>query len=355
MASYSFLSCLGLLSFQFFILKNFPSLFTTVRPFHTPTFLVILLILSLLSITRFNPVFIPLIHNVSGFNKFPSRRPSVSPIPSFPYTSSSHSFIFSMLTSPEGFADEATSLLANHLAPGHIFAQDQVGALNQDPTTAASSALAQWEKTPLEDIQLSTLERIFTHKQADRAQRLLSRKIRINIDPRYILPSPNALFRSTSRLDFFAAIPQLPGLSVILPPQHIIPPLWWNFKLDLRSPHRHFHFKHGKLGFRPDHATCYIGSTDSLDIWALFVPDEKLDDDAKTLPAGTAFSAPTQLSSKHLRQFYSWLLYCLSSIGYPGMYLRSDRRYAVNLDHNRPNWSFVADFRYHHTHFNLSL
>ena len=252
-------------------------------------------------------------------------------------------------------ADEATTLLANHLSPGQIFAQDQVGTLSLELATGASSALTQWEKTPLEEIKLSTLERIFTHKQADRAQHLLNRKIRIKIDPHYILPTTNTIFRSMSHLDFFAAIPRLPGLSVILPPDDIMPPLWWNFKLDFRSPQRRFHFKHGKLGFRPDHATCYIGSTDSLDIWAIFVPDEKLEDDAKTLPAGSSFSNPTQLSSKHLHQFYSWMLYCLSSIGYPGMHLRSDRRYTVNLDHNRPNWSFVANFRYDEIQLNHSL
>jgi hypothetical protein len=250
------------------------------------------------------------------------------------------------INSPESFADEATTLLANNRSPGNIFAQDQVGALSPDPAVGAGSALAAWDRAPVEEIKLSTLQRVFSHQQADLALRLLNRKIRIAIDTRYILPTANAIFRSSSRLDFFAAIPRLPGLSVILPPDDIVPPLWWNFKLDLRSPQRPFHFKHGKLGFRPDHASCYIGSTDSLDIWAIFVPEEKLEDDATTLAAGTSFLLPTQLSSKHLRQFYSWILYCLSRIGYPGLHLRADRQYSINIDKNPPNWAFVSDFRY---------
>jgi len=218
--------------------------------------------------------------------------------------------------------------------------------LAPDPAVAAGSALDQWDKAPVEKIKLSTLERVFLHKQADVALRLLNRKIRIAIDPHYILPTSNTIFRSSSRLDFFAAVPRLPGFSVILPPDEAASPSWWNFQLVLRFPQRHFHFKHGKLGFRPDHASCFIGSTDSLDIWAIFVPDDKLEEDATTLPAGSSFSQPTQLSAKHLRQFYSWILYCLSCIGYPGMHLRADRRYSVNIDKNPPNWNFVADFKY---------
>jgi hypothetical protein len=243
-------------------------------------------------------------------------------------------------------ADDATSLLANHLAPGPIFAQDQVGALSPDLAVGAGSALALWDKTPLEEIRLSVLERICNLGQAARAVHLLNRKIRVKVDPRYVLPVASCLFRSTSRLDFFAAVPSFPGLSVILPPTDIQPPLWWNFKLDFRSPHRAFHYKHGKLGFHPDHATCYIGSSDSLDMWVIFVPDEKLDEDANTLPAGSTFSNPTQLSSKHLRQFLSWIVYCLSLIHYPGIHLQSSRQYSINLDHNPPDWSFVTGFKY---------
>lgn len=257
-----------------------------------------------------------------------------------------HCSPFRTINSPENLADEATSLLADHLAPGPIFAQDQVGALTPNLAVGAGSALALWDRTPLEEIRLSVLERICTLGQADRAVHLLNRKIRIAIDARYVLPVTDCLFRSTSRLDFFAAVPRFPGLSVILPPAGIQPPVWWNFKLDFRSPHRAFHYKHGKLGFRPDRATCYIGSSDSLDMWVIFVPDEKLDEDATILPAGSTFSDITQLSSRHLRQFLSWMIYCLSLIGYPGIHLRSNRRYSVNLDHNSPDWSFVTGFRY---------
>lgn len=212
--------------------------------------------------------------------------------------------------------------------------------------SGAGSALAQWDKAPLEEIPLSTLERIYTLGYSDRALRLLNRKLQIKIDDRYVLPLSKTIFRSSSRLDFFAAVPRLPGLSTILPPENAVPPLWWNFSFDFRTPQRRFHFKHGKLGFHPDRATCYVGSTDSLDIWAVYVPDEKLEDDAQTLPAGRTFNNPTQLSAKHFRQFQSWMLYCLSEIGYPGLHLRSDRRYAINLDQHPPDWSFVPDFKY---------
>ena len=220
-----------------------------------------------------------------------------------------------------------------------------MGAFTLDPAIGAGAALAQWDNTPLENIRLSTLERVYKHKQADSALRLLNRKIRIKIDSHYILPTRNSIFRSTSYLDFFAAIPREPGLSVILPPQNSSPDSCWNFMLDFCYPHHPFHYKHGKLGFRPDRAACYIGSTDSVDIWVLFVHEDKLEDDSNTLPAGSSFTNPTQLSAKHFCQFLSWMLYCLSSIAYPGLHLRSSRRYAVNLDHNSPNWSFVPDFR----------
>jgi hypothetical protein len=183
------------------------------------------------------------------------------------------------------------------------------------------------------------------NKHDNQALRLLNRKIRVTINDRYILPSDNAIFSFLSSLDFFAAIPRNPGLSVILPPKNIQTPAWWTFSLDFRHPQRPFHFKHGKLGFRPDQATCYIGSTGSLDIWVIYVLDEKLEEDAKTLPAGSTFTNPSQLSTKHFRQLLSWFLYCLSKINYPGLHLRSDRRYSVNLDHSTPNWSFVADFK----------
>ena len=70
-----------------------------------------------------------------------------------------------------------------------------------------------------------------------------------------------------------------------------------------------FHYKHGKLGFHPDCAACYIGSTESIDIWVLFVHEDKPKDDANTLPAGSSFTNPTQLSAKHFHQFLSWMLY----------------------------------------------
>jgi hypothetical protein len=259
---------------------------------------------------------------------------------------SSHSPSFRTVNSPEGFAQLTTTLLTNHLSPGQVFAQDQVGALSSDPVVGAGSALENWDRTEVEEVPLSLLERIYKRKHSDRALRLLNRKLRIRVDDHYVLPVANSIFRLTSRLDFFAAVPRLPGLSVILPPVHVTPPSWWKFTLDFRFPYRHFNFKHGKLGFRPDHACCFIGSTDSLDIWVIFVPDDKLDNDTKTLPAGSTFSKPTQLSPRHLRQFLSWMLFCLSAIKYPGLHLRSNRRYSINLDQNPPNWSFATDFTY---------
>lgn len=113
----------------------------------------------------------------------------------------------------------------------------------------AGTALAQWEQTPLEEVCLSTLESVFKHKQADRALHLLNCKIRIKIDSHYTLPIHNSIFRSASYLDFFAAIPHEPGLSVILPPDDTPPPSCWNFMLDFCYPQCLFNCKHGNLDF----------------------------------------------------------------------------------------------------------
>ena len=61
------------------------------------------------------------------------------------------------------------------------------------------------------------------------------------------------------------------------------------------------------LAVSPERATTFIGEHGSLDIRTIFVREEALLADARTLPAGTTFSSISMLLSCHLRQFYSWI------------------------------------------------
>lgn len=155
-----------------------------------------------------------------------------------------------------------------------------------------------------------------------------------------------ALIRAHSRLDFFAAVPRKPGLAVIFPPQPNQDTLFWKFDLNFTQHLRTFKFKHGKLGFRPDNATAHIGSSEALDFWVIYVPEEKLDSDATTLPAGATFTGSSQLSTRHHRQMILFWLYLLSHIGYPGLYVPQNRLYDISLDPKiDANWAFATDFK----------
>ena len=160
----------------------------------------------------------------------------------------------------------------------------------------------------------------------------------------------SAVYRHTFNLDFFSAVPSQLGFSAILPPEDHIPPISWHFDLDLGHAFRPFNFKHGMLGFSPEHAAMWIGRKESLDIWVIYVREDDLSPDGKHVPAGTSFTRPTQLSSIHNRQFQSWILHLLCGADYPGVYCNPDMQYSINLDGQSADWSFAIGFEYVH-HF----
>jgi len=174
---------------------------------------------------------------------------------------------------------------------------------------------------------------------------LLNKKLEVKIDNEFILPTTRAVFQHTFNLDFFSAVPHEPGFSVVLPPQDYRPPISWNFDIHLNRPYRPFHYKHGMLGFSPESASIWIGRSGSLDIWCIYAREDDLSPGAKLEKAGKTFSSPTQLSRMHLRQFFSWMLYLLRKIEYPGIWCNEADLYKVDLEASTANWDFAIGFQ----------
>lgn len=252
---------------------------------------------------------------------------------------------FDSEVSPSSLAARVTSLLVDHEDPGEIFAQHQIGGLNIVDAVTLGASREAWDDKPTRIIRLRQLADMYRRKEEQRALELLNKKLQVQIDEEYILPTTRAVFQPTFNLDFFSAVPHEPGFSVVLPPDDYQPPISWNFDLRLDRPFRPFHFKHGMLGFSPESASIWIGRSGSLDIWCLYVREDDLTPGAKLAKAGKTFSSPTQLSRKHLRQFYSWILYLLCQIDYPGIWCNGDELYNVDLEASTADWDFAIGFR----------
>ena len=252
--------------------------------------------------------------------------------------------VFCRGCSPATLAERVTGLLADHLEPGETFSQHNLGGISSATPTTVASSQADWDNEPTKQVKLSQLAQFWERKEVHRAIETLNDKYKVVVDQKYAIPTRQALFKHAFKLDFFAAVPLLPGLSVVLPPRNVNAGLSWSFQMDLRRPARPFNFKHGKLGFNPERAVTYVGRHNDLDLWAVFVKEASLSPDAKTEPAGSTFPSNTTLSSKHLRMFQSWLLYLLSNTFFPGIFCIESRRYNINLDGQPPNWSFAVGF-----------
>ena len=134
---------------------------------------------------------------------------------------------------PSTLAKEPTTLLTDPRAPGEMFSQHNVGRVNhQEPMTMGASQ-NDWDKECTKTIKLSHLERFQQRSESQQAIQILNQKYKVTVDPEYMLPTGQAIFRHSFHLDFFAAVPKDPGLYVVLPPKDFEAPISWTFALDL--------------------------------------------------------------------------------------------------------------------------
>ncbi|KAF8310247.1 hypothetical protein DL93DRAFT_2213906 [Clavulina sp. PMI_390] len=217
---------------------------------------------------------------------------------------------FSTDNSPESLADVAAALLTSAADNGMTFSL-AVGSGVLPPTiqTAVQDAEKAFHKLDVKEIRLSHLEQIYKTKNHTRALELLAHPHRVKIDSHLKYEPEQVAFTLYHFLDFIAAFPSEMGLAAVLPPIYVTPAITWVLQFDLKFHYRAFFFKHGMLRYDPAGAVCCIGHIHGLDMWAFFVSASDLESGAPTAKAGKRWTnGPTQLSTRHLRMFYSWLI-----------------------------------------------
>ena len=104
-------------------------------------------------------------------------------------------------------------------------------------------------------ILLSTLEKIQKQQEATKPLNFSIIKFKVKVGQKYKHETSKANSKHDFHLDFFCAIPNTMGLSVILTPEDFMAAMSWQFEIDLSHPNRLFNVECGNVGFNLEHAT----------------------------------------------------------------------------------------------------
>jgi hypothetical protein len=199
----------------------------------------------------------------------------------------------------------------------------------------------QYEDKPERRVLLSRFYREYTSGAGRYAVRMLQDKIRVEIDPEFIVdPDEDQIYwnNSTHYLDFVAAVSNTPGLWAAVP--KTVTDHTYSFKLDLRQPTKMFSPKFVKTGYDMEGRLLYIGTCRNEDVYLAMCPKEIQDGEGVDVPPGTCSGSP-RMSTSDYRIIAAFIAFALCTLPNHNfiIYGAPESIYQLDLKAPRPNFS----------------